>query len=325
MIKCVYCGKENYDGLKYCTDCGGALPQAPQPAPMNNSAPNPAAPNSAAPNPSAYTAAPIPQSVPMSVPMGASMNINGPETNFLCLAGMIVSLVSILCCGITAIFGFILSLIGLIMAIKREEKGKGMAITGIVVSVLLMLVIVIFFAAGGYDSLKESVQENRKEREQEKTEDIAKDIVKESWIEIHSDSYLEFGKKKTFKYYRDSSDLSNNYYEGTYKLYIGQEAFDYITEDLSEYGMTAEELKDAIRRGDGYEISNLVCFVMENKTCMIDGENTLDKPVSTPYFGFYLTDKKHSVLDLANMKTATYYTFVPEDEVDDTYADKLHK
>ena len=67
-------------------------------------------------------------------------------TNGLCVAGFVVSLVSILCCGLTSIIGLILSIVGLILANKRGQGGKGMAIAGIIISALftlLFLAIVI--------------------------------------------------------------------------------------------------------------------------------------------------------------------------------------
>ena len=58
---------------------------------------------------------------------------------------MIVSLVSILFVGTTALIGLILSIIGLISAGKKNEKGKGQAITGIIVS--SVLIVALLFGA----------------------------------------------------------------------------------------------------------------------------------------------------------------------------------
>jgi len=54
-----------------------------------------------------------------------------PGTNGLSIAGLILAI-------FVAPLGFILSIVGLVLAGRRGQKGKGLAIAGIVISVLIM-------------------------------------------------------------------------------------------------------------------------------------------------------------------------------------------
>lgn len=45
-------------------------------------------------------------------------------------------------------------------------------------------------------------------------------------------------------WYQSAEDHNDNYYSGEYKLYTGKKAVNYITKDLSEYGITKEDYKE---------------------------------------------------------------------------------
>ena len=109
---CPNCGTQNNDGVNFCANCGANLYQnaAPSVAPI----------------------AAMPQQ----------------KTNVLCIVGLIVSLASILFLGTTAIIGLILSIIGLISAGKKNEKGKGQAIAGIIISSILVVVWIFAIFVG---------------------------------------------------------------------------------------------------------------------------------------------------------------------------------
>ena len=135
-----------------------------------------------------------------------------------------------------------------------------------------------------------------------------------SWLEKHGNSYLVPNLDGTFIYYKEKDVVDNNYTIGHYDLYTGQKALDYITnnKDMEKYGVTLDEMMDVFARNDHYDLENFVCLVLHNEECYIDGENTLDEPVETPYFGFYMVGETEEALDIANMNTGTYYWFKME-------------
>ncbi len=74
--------------------------------------------------------------------------VSGAKTDPLCLAGLISSIVSLVCCcGTVSLVSLALSIAGVIRVKKSNDNGKGMAIAGIAISALsiLILIMVIIF------------------------------------------------------------------------------------------------------------------------------------------------------------------------------------
>ena len=149
MALCPNCGALNNDGSKFCTSCGGPLPVA-QPAPQPAAQPAPQA-SVEIPNPqNQYWQQPAqPQAVPVQQPQAVPIvpaqpvyaqpitqpvqnKANKPKSNGLCTAGLVLSIIGWFTLGLTSIFGFLFSLIGLIVVSKKREPGKGKAIGAIV-------------------------------------------------------------------------------------------------------------------------------------------------------------------------------------------------
>lgn len=77
------------------------------------------------------------------------------KTNGFAIAGFVISLVSLLCCGGTSWLGLVFSIIGLVNANKNEGEGKGLAIAGIVISAILLLLLISLYALGFVTSFAE--------------------------------------------------------------------------------------------------------------------------------------------------------------------------
>ena len=131
-----------------------------------------------------------------------------------------------------------------------------------------------------------------------------------SWLSVNDHSQWVFHDDQTFHCYRSKDETDDNYYAGTYDFHIGQDAMDYLTQDLAQYGVTAEEMQEVIDRSDTYTLDNLVCFSTTNQSFLLDGQEQLTEEVITAYFGFLLKDGTY--LDIANMITGTYYGFEKE-------------
>lgn len=135
----------------------------------------------------------------------------------------------------------------------------------------------------------------------------------QKWVETHEDSYLVPKADGTYRYYRSKDELNDYYYEGHYEFYMGDDAYKYVTEDLSKYGVTKEEIDNIIAMNDEYTKDNLICFVLHNEKKIIDGVDTMEGgTVDTPYFGCLITEDGKQVLDVANMNAAEYYWFEAE-------------
>lgn len=322
MKKCIYCGFDNDDGSKFCVSCGTGLPEAtvaPQvtPEPVYQAAPAPQPTIQPAPAPSAVYQPPYQQSA------SAAAREAAPKTNGLCITGFVLAICSIVTLGLTSLPGLIFSICGCASAKKKKQKGKGFAIAGIVISAIALLflalyiVCAVFFMDEFWEDYGDDIKSELETRSTYADLNIKKIIKNENWVLERQGSYLVFESNSRFRYYETYGDDDSSYYEGTYEIYVGRDAIEYVSEDLEEYGVTEEEIEELLAADKDYCEENFVCIVLNNESCMVDGVNTLDEEVVAPYIGNYLIDGDESGLDLTNMNQATHVFFVPEDQYND--------
>jgi hypothetical protein len=104
--------------------------------------------------------------------------------------------------------------------------------------------------------------------------------------------------------YQNDSVRDDNYYEGTYEIYNGTSAENYIVNDLSEYGIEQDELDEYYTRNQGdsfYKIENLFCMKMSVEYTIVDGEEW-ENGRETFYYGF----ADGTSYDMANLSTGNY-------------------
>ena len=128
---CTNCGTRLEENVKFCTSCGKPVEEGGQAQSYNSQ---------------------------VVVNNGTSQPTNG-----IAIAGFVVSLVSLGCCGLCSIVGLILSIIGLVKAKDYNGNSKGLAIAGIIISaisILLLIVYIIFCIA--WPSIASSIEEEWK-------------------------------------------------------------------------------------------------------------------------------------------------------------------
>lgn len=127
-------------------------------------------------------------------------------------------------------------------------------------------------------------------------------------------SLLCLNEDGSFFWYQKPENRSDSYYSGSYEVYNGKAAIDYIVSELPQYSLTQAEQEEFIERNEDYTYENYYCLVLDNKECIINGENTLDTSQSniTPYYGFYFENEQY--LDLANMNSGNYSSFTLWDQ-----------
>lgn len=131
-----------------------------------------------------------------------------------------------------------------------------------------------------------------------------------SWISADDESQMVFNEDQSFGWYQSKDEKDDNYFSGTYVFYMGQEAMNYLTGDLSEYNVTEEEMQFYFDKNKEYALDNFVCFTTNNQSFLLNGEEQLSEEQKTSYYGFLLGDG--TFLDIANMSTGTYYGFSKE-------------
>ena len=102
--------------------------------------------------------------------MNNNTNNNVPaKKSSLSTAGFVCSLCGFITCGITSIIGLILSIIGLSNS-KKEGRSDGLAIAGIIISLLPLVFRILILALGGAASSSSSNDSNTNNNTNETTE-----------------------------------------------------------------------------------------------------------------------------------------------------------
>ena len=161
MIKCPSCGSETSDDNKFCSYCGALLAdgnnsdktddgQEGQENPQENTPVldppgSPVSSNESTEDNKQDHSAPT-NAVPIvNTPKPKAAESNDP----LCLWGFIVSIISIVACGYPSIISLVLSIIGFFNVKKSGRKGKTLAISGIALSSIGLVILLIFSIVRG--------------------------------------------------------------------------------------------------------------------------------------------------------------------------------
>lgn len=242
--------------------------------------------------------------------INSNSNTTTKTTDGVAIAALVLGILSLIL-GWTIVLGIVCGIISIILGIIAiANKNKPiLPVIGFILSglgIMISIVIIILFSVLS-KNVTNNFTQHLEQIENILNNNISKSITGKSW-EASDGSLLVMEDNGDFKYYKDKEDLEDYYFEGKYKIYTGEDAIQYIDEDLEEYGVTEQEQRDIFERNEKYTVDNYICIVLTNEKCVINGENTLDEDIVVPYFGFYYKDEK--ALDIANMNTATYYYFM---------------
>ncbi len=130
---CANCGKELKENTKFCANCGKEVTSEMKEEVKVEEVKV--------------------QPTPVQVTTQTSNNSNG-----MAIAGFVVSLVSlILCCGSFSWLSLIFSIIGLAQAKDKNGNGKGLAITGIILSALVFVIFLLLIFTGVFAGIIEEI------------------------------------------------------------------------------------------------------------------------------------------------------------------------
>ena len=130
---CPKCNQTVEEGAKFCTNCGAALEDAVKQETEQVTEPETA--HAVEENPVPETAAQTPEGTPVMTPANEQYEAPKKKTNGLAIAGLICSIVTPF-----NILSLVLSIVGLVLGIKKwNSSGKGLAIAGIIVSVISLI------------------------------------------------------------------------------------------------------------------------------------------------------------------------------------------
>jgi hypothetical protein len=138
-VLCPACGYENLSSNTVCLQCGQSFEQAASEeavAPWHEPNENPYYPNAEATvegTPPVYSLRDYP---------GAQSPLDQAESSpVLAIASLVCGIVAIVCCCLMPVAGLAGAITGII-AITQQQKGKGMAIAGVVLSIAAIVIYV---------------------------------------------------------------------------------------------------------------------------------------------------------------------------------------
>ena len=229
------------------------------------------------------------------------------EKRGFAIAALVLGILS-MTIGIAA--GMVFGLAGIICGIisfTRKEQSRGVAIGGIVTSnigavlgsILLITVILVF---SNTEEREKNMVHTADELSNSYGDNV--DVFSGNSYQFDDGSVIYFNDDGSFYWYQSDSDHEDNYYSGTYECYKGMQATEYIVNQLPDYNVTEEEMKDYFARNTGsefYNEENFVYLALNDDKVVIDGEKS-ENVGTRRYMGFYLD----GCYDAANMDTASY-------------------
>ena len=236
----------------------------------------------------------------------------------MCTTGFILSLLGIFLLGLTSIFGLIFSICGLISAGKKKQKGKGKAIAGIIMALVMLISLpTSFFLLK--DTLIERYEDmtGRTFPTRKIDVDFGEMFEEDGWVVLEDETCIRFNREDgTFNNYFSSQETSDFYMTGHYKLYSGKDALRFIKDEPSY-----AEVKDWIESDVGDDVEHhenkLIALVCDYEAFVLNGETQDDFDTQTVYFyGFYKRvveeDMVFEGVEMYNVVTGTHFNMISE-------------
>ena len=267
----------------------------------------------------------------------------------LAIWSMVLGIISLtICCCFGGVIPAVVGLILGIVSLAKKRGGKGMAIAGVIMNAIGLvwgIIMVIYFAAvavvmadavgteggmqefleafeeeyydeyGEYyevDTLEEAFDIDLNLEHEDGTSENVLETLDHDWSEAYTlsdDSTIYFYSSGSFDWYLDEEN-SDDVKRGTFELYFGQDAWDYLVDTIPEYGITDEELEDYMERNEGddfYNLDNLTVLVLNENFLYYDGELSTETYVAY-YYGF--SDAEY--YDALSLGTGNYVEFTAQ-------------
>lgn len=224
------------------------------------------------------------------------------------IASLIVGILSMtLCAAFGSLFGIVGLILGIVACVRRE-KNRVFGIVGIVTSCVgIILGIIVIVAIVQYGTVDYHVELNGESIVS--SDDVTEDCFAGKSFVAGDGSVIYFYEDGSFYWYQDDADHEDNYFVGIYETYHGDAAVTYITEDLSEYAVTEEELADYFDRNSDSELytrENCTALTLRTEDAIVDGIDQVDEPYERHYMGF-MADGYY---DAANMDSGEYASLI---------------
>ena len=213
---------------------------------------------------------------------------------------------------------------------KKSLKGLIIGLSVGLGSLLLILVILFIAFIGKADDKdfeSSSSHSSSKEKDEDKDDDEEKDkefdkeyFTSYDWVGLNDTALIIAEPDNTFIWYRDGDNKNGDYYSGTFKLYVGDDAADYLLNDSEvKDKITDDDLKDMENPQYGATRENLVCIALTNEEEVHYGkkaEYDEDEQITTSLYGYFVNDRDGEKLTLVAYGNPYEFNLVPEEKED---------
>ena len=138
------------------------------------------------------------------------------------------------------------------------------------------------------------------------------------WEGLNDSALIIPESDNKFTWYRDRSNTGGDYYSGSYKLYLGEDAVDYLVDESEVSAFVDEDYVESLEKPEyGATKENFVCLVLTNEKEVFYGQEKEYKKgeqVTTTLYGFYVNDKDGNKLTLVKYKNPYEFNLVPKDK-----------
>ncbi len=234
--------------------------------------------------------------------------------------------------GVFSLLMFWFPLVGIILGIgaivlakkykKENDKSSGglvLGIVGLVLSILVIIFIILgiiffsFFVTNSGD-LGNKVEEYIDrfgegfdfDRDDDKDKDDSKFSLEDNVWRGSDKSVLYLNKDNDYYWYMNDNVHDDNYFYGTYSVYNGLDAVNYIVSNFADYNFTYDKQMDLFGEGK-YNLNNYYLLVLDCDKAFVNGKEDVSAKGIVPYYGFYDSDKES--LSLVNMKSGNNANF----------------
>lgn len=337
MAFCMNCGAPCKEGAGFCMNCGKPLtimgptkqPQQTVP-PQRSVSPQPNTQSGISRQvtqempvqPTIQPVQPTVQSQPVYQGQTAPAAKNTkPKSNGLCSAGFVFSLLGVFLFGITSLFGLLFSVFGLISAGKKKQDGKGKAIAGIIMSVLMLAVMLLIFVflrdplMDKYEQLTGRAFPTRKV-----TVEYDDLMTNSGWVVAEDETCIRFNEKDhTFRNYIRYLETSDYYMTGHYEMTDGRKAVEYLQKKIGDACLSEDEIEDILGSDNRCREDNLLALSCDYEAFVCQGESQDDfETVTRHFYGFYVLinkwDRVYNAIEMHNLETGASFVLIREDQ-----------
>lgn len=172
---------------------------------------------------------------------------------------------------------------------------------------LFMMILCVFALFAGCSNKSD---ETKSTEQQTQKLPSSPDLISGKTLTGGDKSSLQLKDDGSYIWYQNASVTDDNYYKGTYKIYVGAEAIS-VLGGMSRYGVTEQEQLDLIARNADRGLTADDWYVMvQNRTYrLVDGKET-NENTTIVYMGFYYKDQ--NTYDAANCNSGNYASFTVE-------------